>query len=340
MSSAEELRSLVAAFCVRPAVRHELGVAAGTPLVASVIVADTMKYLYRVTAPDGRTWLLLFAIGSRFGLSSAKQIAYQAWAMRLVEPASLSPQICYVDATLYHLPFGALVMEELAGTRLDRQPQDDMLALARALARLHRIKVPPGAPLFPNQQPLQGLLDGAEYWLRIYAASHRAVPVIVELLGRSIVAGRRFSGQQLRFEHGTLVHGNPVLANWIAGPPVRRSLPGGILAIGANSPALRLVGWYAPRLDDPSADLCAVLASWALKRRGDGGPTESEQNALLMAYLTARPELVPAALQERVALRLRFAYLYALCREVATQDEHLTPPVEAMHRLLGPWLSG
>ncbi len=74
---------------------------------------------------------------------AAAQLAQEAAAFERAEPSGVTPRLAAVLAPAGALPRGALVVEEIAG-RLAELPRD-LPAIARALARLHSLTLPPSA---------------------------------------------------------------------------------------------------------------------------------------------------------------------------------------------------
>ncbi len=318
-SLATQLAPLVAAYCRRPAVRHELGLAEGTSLEATVLAADALYLTYLVHTPDGRRWVARLSTGSPLGLSSSKQIAYEARALRFLEPFHIAPQLCYVDATLYHLPYGFLVMEYLPGELLNAQNPAHLQQAARLLARLHSIPIPADSAFIRNDRPLSAIVEQAAGFLAAYTASSVAQTEITQLLSTVLRAARASLVDEPRFHPFALVHTDLQAWTWIVAPP-RLALPSipGVLSISSTHPALRLIGWSKPVLDDPTADLCSFLAPTMTRLSPNHSVTAAQQEALLTSYLALRPELDTADLRDRFATRMRFVYLHAFTQCAAT----------------------
>jgi hypothetical protein len=85
---------------------------------------------------------------SQWGLAPAENLAYQAACFRRAGPSGATPRLAEVLPPAPDLPRGALAVEEVKG-RPPRLP-GDLPALARALAAIHRLPVPPP----PGRAPL------------------------------------------------------------------------------------------------------------------------------------------------------------------------------------------
>ncbi|MGQ9365844.1 phosphotransferase [Azospirillum sp. A39] len=97
---------------------------------------------------------------SQQGLDPAANLAYQAAAFRRAAPSGHTPELAAVLEPRAGLPMGALVVTEIRG-RPPRLPAD-MPAVARALAALHRLPLPPAgerAPLASPADPAAATLD-------------------------------------------------------------------------------------------------------------------------------------------------------------------------------------
>ena len=107
-----------------------------------------------------RGWVLRVPKQSQFGLSAAANLAYQAACFERVSASGHAPELAAVLAPDGRLPMGALVVREIVG-RPPRLPQD-LPALARAMARVHRLAVPAPAarpPLADHQDPVAGAMN-------------------------------------------------------------------------------------------------------------------------------------------------------------------------------------
>lgn len=88
---------------------------------------------------------------SQMGLDPAAALDHQAAAFRRAEPCGHTPTLSAVLPPQSELPMGALLVTEIAG-RPPRLP-DDMPAIARSLAALHRMPVPAPAQRAPLPSP-------------------------------------------------------------------------------------------------------------------------------------------------------------------------------------------
>ncbi|MFO1189433.1 MAG: aminoglycoside phosphotransferase family protein [Alphaproteobacteria bacterium] len=96
---------------------------------------------------------------SQYGLPPAENLAYQAACFARAAPSARTPRLHATLAPQHGLPFGALIVELIAG-RPVRLPAD-LAAMAECLARLHRLPVPPRherAPLIDQADPVAGTL--------------------------------------------------------------------------------------------------------------------------------------------------------------------------------------
>jgi aminoglycoside phosphotransferase (APT) family kinase protein len=92
---------------------------------------------------------------SQWGLAPAQQLAYEAAAFARAEPSRVTPRLIGAIAPTADLPMGALALERIAGAK-PHLPRD-LPALAKCLARIHTLPVPPPhdrAPLLVGADPI------------------------------------------------------------------------------------------------------------------------------------------------------------------------------------------
>ncbi len=306
---AAALAALVAAYCHRPAVRHALGLDALARLRAAPLARSARSWHYLVESDSGRRWVARLSVGSYLGLSSAKQTAYTALAQRLVEPLRVAPEVCFVDATLYDLPFGLIIMQHLAGRPLDYTSAADRAAAARVLARVHALPLPADHQLQSLPAPLTfALRDGAAI-LAAYTASAAASAATVRRLHSSLRAIEAALPAQDRFAPA-LIHTDPHAHNWVITPPRPALALLGVPILSAPQPSTFLLDWETPRVSDPAYDLAHFLA--AAQWRAAAPLSPADRAAFLAAY-GAGPDLIArvAIFEQCFALRYELQALTA-----------------------------
>lgn len=100
---------------------------------------------------------------SQMDLAAQANLDYQAACYRRVSVAGAAPQLRGVLAPSSELPRGGLLVQEIVG-RSARLP-DDLRAIARALAAIHSLPLPPAPqrpPLRDDSDPLQALWQEIE----------------------------------------------------------------------------------------------------------------------------------------------------------------------------------
>ena len=316
-SEQASLAALVAAYCGRPLVRRALGLAEETTLRATVMhnhlpapatvphdeihVMQTTHpryWHYHLEAGNGRQWVAQFTVGSALGLSSSKQTAYAARALRLVENARIAPEVCWVDATLYHLPYGFLLHEWLSAGAWDWHDPAQITGVARALARLHNLPLPVEHGLRVHASPLHAQLEVLERAIAEAGAQTAAAQSWLAAARTTLVHAARFAPT-------ALVHGAPERDNW----RVQTSTPSPLLAgLGTPQHSFKLVDWALSCIDDPTHDVAAVIA-WTTAAERAVPWTAAEQERFVQAYLAARPMLDAAEFHAKVLLRLPFLRL-------------------------------
>jgi len=84
---------------------------------------------------------------SQWGLAPAENLAYQAACFKRVAPSGVTPRLLGILPVTRTVPMGALLVEEIKG-RKPRLP-GEMAAIARSLALVHKLAVPPPAECAP-----------------------------------------------------------------------------------------------------------------------------------------------------------------------------------------------
>jgi len=126
---------------------------------------------------DGAPLLLRVPRLSQWGLEPADNLAYQRACFERALPSGATPRLLGVLPINRALPWGALMVEEIAG----RKPHlpDDMAAIARALARIHMLPVPARedcASLRYHENAVTGILTAIETQAAFINAAGIAAP--------------------------------------------------------------------------------------------------------------------------------------------------------------------
>jgi aminoglycoside phosphotransferase (APT) family kinase protein len=327
-------------YLATPVVRNALDLHG--PFALSYLAAGEYNINYLLAADDGRKLVVRVNTGSQIGQAGGAQIAYEAAALRLLAGHAIAPTLYYVDDTLSRLPYGLLVMEYLAGEPLDYNDSAQIAAAATTLARLHQVRATDTAFAFIKRRTLVDDLAEGQSWLASYLHDERAA----EPLRRRFAAALRGAERSAVRDAGrfptpfALVHTDVQAHNWLADNT-------------ANGPICRLVDWERPLIDDPTYDLVHFVLPTTTRWKCGVDLAAAQQEAFLAAYVAARPDLDPADLRERFALRYRFILLRALswCAgawldyrsrplpnldTLAKIEEYLRP--EALDAWFGDWL--
>lgn len=114
---------------------------------------------------------------SQWGLRPEDNLAYQRSCFERAAPSGATPRLLGVLDVSPALPWGALLVEEIAG----RKPKlpGEMAAIARTLARIHRLPVSPRtdcAPLRYHENAVAGTLEAIETQAAFLDAAGIAAP--------------------------------------------------------------------------------------------------------------------------------------------------------------------
>jgi aminoglycoside phosphotransferase (APT) family kinase protein len=332
------------AYLAQPRVREALALALDEPLALSYLAAGEYNINYLLTTADERRLVVRVNTGSQIGQAGGAQIAYEAAALRLLAGQGIGPELYYVDDTLGRLPYGLLVMEYLPGGPLDYNDEEQIAAAATTLAQLHRVRAIDGQSPFIRRRTLVDDLAEGQGWLEQYLTDERAP----EPIRRRFAAVLRSAAQAAerdarRFPPPfALVHTDVQAHNWLVNREER-----GLVC--------RLVDWERPLIDDPTYDLVHFVLPTTTRWKCGIDLSAAQQEHFLSAYLAARPDLDPADLRERFALRYRFILLRALswCAgawldyrsrpipnldTLAKIEEYLQP--QALDGWFGEWIDG
>ncbi len=108
----------------------------------------------------GTGWLARIPIQSQMQWSASDNLLYQQACFARASAAGYAPTCWHVLPPSANLPRGALIVQEIEG-RAAQLPQD-LSAIARSLAQLHRLPLPAidqCAPLVNTADPLQAMYD-------------------------------------------------------------------------------------------------------------------------------------------------------------------------------------
>lgn len=181
-----------------------------TPMADTGLAHDHF-WLYRATGDDwGGDWVARLPKQSQMDLAPEANLDYQAYCFRRASQGGHTPALQTILPPSEALPRGGLVVTAING-RAAHLP-DDLPAIARALASLHALDVPPKQqrpPLHAPQSPWQALIEEIETQAQylgqagLEAATQRRITAEIERL-RLAVASR--------------THDEPVLISFDAHP--------------------------------------------------------------------------------------------------------------------------
>jgi len=119
----------------------------------------------KIAASGGKALRALLRVPrlSQWGLAPAENLAYQAACFKRAAPSGVTPRLLGILPVSRTVPMGALLVEEIDG-RKPRLP-DEMAEIARALALIHTLEVPPPAecaPLRLHANAVAGTLTAIE----------------------------------------------------------------------------------------------------------------------------------------------------------------------------------
>lgn len=216
---------------------------------------------------------------SHLGLSPRRNLTYAAQAFRRMAPSVAVPRLHEVLRVSADLPWGALVVEDVAGA-VPELPRD-LPALGRALAAIHRLPVPTRrAPFVDPADPLAYLLSVARRQLE---------PVHDRLDGDA----RRILGEEMGWAEGLIAarppRPSPSLVAADTHPGNFRIRPDGTAV---------LLDVERPVYDSAAVDL--AHASLPTSLTWDAAVTGTAERADIVAFHNAWAVAVPAELAAAV----------------------------------------
>lgn len=105
----------------------------------------------------GRPVVARIPLLSQWGMAPAEALAYEAACFERAAPSGRTPRLHAVLPVAEGLPFGALIVDRIDGTK-PRLP-GDMAAIARCLAALHQVPVPAAADRPPLRVQADAVAD-------------------------------------------------------------------------------------------------------------------------------------------------------------------------------------
>lgn len=224
---------------------------------------------------------------------AAAQLEGEAAAFERAAPARATPRLAAVLPPSRHLPRGALLVEEIAG-RVPRLPED-LPPLAAALARLHRLPLPPPAqrPPLPDHGgpgpfaatldfiarqrdflaavPLapetRSALDDEFAWAGRFAAKTSAAAQPLALVGTDTHPGNfiiREDGSAVLVDLERVCYGSPAID--LAHATLYTSTTWDLEVQGVLNRA-EVENFYRHYLDAAGAERAAALRPWLLSAR-------------------------------------------------------------------------
>ncbi|MDA0704239.1 MAG: aminoglycoside phosphotransferase [Proteobacteria bacterium] len=225
----------------------------------------------RGVAVGGLPVLLRVPRTSFWGLAPGAALARQAEAFRRLAPSSRTPRLLAVFEPEPDLPYGALAVEEVAGTAPDL-PRD-LPALAQALAAIHGLPVPPRAmrpPLDDQTRPVATTLAVIEAQAdHVDAAGLH--PDSCAMLAEDLAWARRFSaGAGAEAQPRALVLTDTQPGNFLIGAngsarcvDLEKALYGAVAIDLAHATIPPAVGWDpACAADLSSADILGFYRTY------------------------------------------------------------------------------
>lgn len=160
-----------------------LAIPRALPLEAVPLAQGEHNANFLIVHPEtGRKLVLRINFESQLGLDN--QIAYEASALRALEPSGRTARVLYVDDSLGRIDHGVLVMEFLEGRHLDFARPGDVEEAARILADIHSVVPGEGSGLIKPEDPLRTQVQTCHGFFERYCTSPYADSMVIDYVER------------------------------------------------------------------------------------------------------------------------------------------------------------
>ena len=237
-----------------------------------------LKYVVRVNT------------GSQIGKSLPDQIRYEYDTLKMLEPAGVTPKVYLLDSSCQFIPYGVLIMEYLAGEKLDYR--SDNQTAAKLFATYHQLSVGDPAHLIIEGYPLsltyeRCLLMAPKYW-----ESPLADPEVAAYL-KEIFAWAEKARHREKFF---------VEDRWQC--IINTEVNNGNFIKNTKKGTLHLVDWEKPLWGDPSQDLSHYRVPTTTLWKTEYRMSDVDKNEMMHAYKEAiQDRHLRDTIEERTRLR-------------------------------------
>jgi aminoglycoside phosphotransferase (APT) family kinase protein len=237
-----------------------------------------LKYVVRVNT------------GSQIGKSLPDQIRYEYETLKMLEPAGVTPMVHMLDASCQHIPYGVLIMEYLAGEKLDYL--SDNQTAAKLFAAYHQLPIENPAHLIIEEHPLsltyeRCLLMAPKYW-----ESPLADPEVAAYLKEIFAWAEQAKHRERYF----------IEDRWQC--IINTEVNNGNFIKNIKKGTLHLVDWEKPLWGDPSQDLSHYSVPTTTLWKTNYRMSEAERNEMMQAYKASlNDKHLQDTIEERTRLR-------------------------------------
>lgn len=237
-----------------------------------------LKYVVRVNT------------GSQIGKSLPEQIKYEYDSLAMLEPAGVTPKVYMLDDSCQLIPYGVLIMEYLAGGKLDYR--SDNQAAARLFAAYHQLPLEDPAHLIIEEHPLSLTYERCLLMVPKYWESPLADPEVTAYL-KEVFAW----AEQARHREKYLTEDR-----WQC--IINTEVNNGNFIKNIKKGTLHLVDWEKPLWGDPSQDLSHYRVPTTTLWKTNYRMSEAEKNEMTQAYKVALTDKhLQDTIEERTRLR-------------------------------------
>lgn len=237
-----------------------------------------LKYVVRVNT------------GSQIGKSLPDQIRYEYDTLKMLEPSGVTPRVYLLDISCQFIPYGVLIMEYLAGEKLDYRT--DNRAAAKLFAAYHQVPVEDPAHLIIEEYPLSLTYERCLLMVPKYWESPLADPEVTAYL-RVLFA---WAEQARHREKYFIEDGWKCIIN--------TEVNNGNFIKNTQRGTLHLVDWEKPLWGDPSQDLSHYRVPTTTLWKTEYRMSSAEKREMVQAYKESiQDKHLQDTIEERILLR-------------------------------------
>ena len=195
---------------------------------------------------DGRDLKRVLRVNLGTQTGNEHQVAYEASALKALEPSMRVPRVFFVDDTKRRISHGVMVIEFRQGTWLDYGNAAAMEEAARIMADVHAVEPACDCPIKRADDPLQAYFNVCNAFYRNYLASPYADPMVTGYVDEFFAhAKRALETPHDAHDDAHILNTEPLASQFL---------------IPEEKDAGSLIDWEKPVLGEVAQDVAYVLS--------------------------------------------------------------------------------